>query len=84
MHGWQVYQRTHFCYASEQGLCPKLKYPRFHGGIIIEFVFLQAIDSEAVKCYNSGKKGTPPKEGGAQWSATKKLSPEYYVRGKLC
>ena len=35
MHDWQVNQRAHLCYASEQGLCPKNKNHPILGWMII-------------------------------------------------
>jgi len=39
MHGWQANQRAHLRYASEQGLCPKMKNHPLCGWMIIA-VFL--------------------------------------------
>jgi len=36
MHGWQANQRAHLRYASEQGLCPKMKNHPLCGWMIIK------------------------------------------------
>ena len=35
MRGWQANKKRIYAPPAILGLCPKLKYPRFHGGIII-------------------------------------------------
>jgi len=41
MHGWQANQRAHLRYASEQGLCPKMKNHPLCGWMIIVLYALE-------------------------------------------
>ena len=43
MHGWQANQRAHLRYASEQGLCPKMKNHPLCGWMIIVLYALEYI-----------------------------------------
>ena len=44
MRDWQVNQRAHLCYASEQGLCPKNKNHPIFGWMIIILLWLKLGD----------------------------------------